>query len=990
MKTFADTAGKVLTRDQLKAIEATGKWVGVIASAGSGKTTVLINRCLNILQGNPANLDHLLAITFTEKAAAELLARLRKSLPPKSHHLLATAWVGTFHAFCARILRTNAPLVGLDPSFMILDENAFRLLAQEALHDSFVSLLDKRDEHALILVEELEFKNAIALLQELIEFRWHAARSFKKASKATGAEQKLDCAIKHCYAAVESATLAKMKRQGAIDFQELEIKTLELLNNHASVRAAYQRKFKHILVDEYQDTSDIQSELVFLLANPKVNRLAIVGDPRQSIYRFRGANVRCFDFAIERIKETGGEIIALQENFRSEPSIITFTNSTFENLWDKIGARPPPMKSKRDDVKGGPAVAAVTFEGSENKETSPVLRQKEAAGLASYIRSLVEEKKFKFSDIACLFQAMTNIAEYEAAFKRAQVPYRIYGGRGLLERQEINDLMHALIYAADQGNDVALVGMLRSPLIGLSDDDLALMAGPDGKELRKSIQTDERTELLSFLKNAAKHMRTSEILKVTIEMTDYETICQALDPSGGMQANLERLIALAESLELEGPASLSSFIEFISELRARSARLGDPPALGFGGDAVSCMTVHTAKGLEFPVVVIPDLIRQSPNRQGAWRFLRQEGVGFKLKDPEKPFGDRIETERFTQLTKIDDLEEMEETKRLLYVAMTRARDLLVLPMHKNGKTQGKWHQWVTSTIENANNEDVVAIWRRAEGVGGRNIPLLCKEGSGEVDHDLPHLSSPYKGEVNRFFSVSELETYERCPQEYYLKYTLRLPANDLFKEESGKLAANVRGSIVHAVIQRYDPSKDMAVSDLIKAECINASVYPDKKIMNDMEKLLSTFAGSKLAKDIGQGKREVRFDWMFGGATVTGFIDWLKPANGGFDIVDFKTDAIRPEEVGGRAREYDLQLVTYALAASDASGRPIRQTSLYFLEPDVVHTEAMDEKRAKEGKARIEKIIGHIEKNEFELGIKSPPCYKCPYSRNRMCSAATI
>lgn len=625
---------------------------------------------------------------------------MRKSLPRESHHMLSTAWVGTFHSVCARILRNNAPLVDLDPSFAILDENAYRLMAQEVIHETFLDMLEKKDKEAVELVEELEFKNAVSLLNELADFRWHARRTLGK-KVADPKETSIQRATAHCYRIIEDALLREMRRLGAIDFQELEIRTLELLNRHHSVCAAYSRKFKHILVDEYQDTSDVQSELVFLLADPKENRLAIVGDPRQSIYRFRGANVHCFDTALKRIKEAGGEVIALQENFRSEPAIVSFTNDTFGELWDKLGTKTPPMIAARKDVHKGPAVALFSFSPDEERRSTTCVRADEAHAIASFIKEKVAEKTFRYSDFACLFQAMTNIGEYEAAFKKAGVPYRIFGGRGLLERQEVNDLMHALTYAADRTNDVALIGLLRSPLIGLSDDDIAWLAGPNGKELRNAVRTDKGLTLLRFLESAAKNMRASEILRAVITMTRYEHVCAALDPSGGMQANLERLIALSESLEMEGPTPLASFIEFIAELRLRAARLGDPPALGFGGDAVACMTVHTAKGLEFPVVVVPDLIRRSPGRNGPWMFLREHSVAFKLKDPSELYSDNIATENYKRSEQIDDLEEAEETKRLLYVAMTRARDLLILPAHKLEKTSGRWHEWILKASQSA-------------------------------------------------------------------------------------------------------------------------------------------------------------------------------------------------------------------------------------------------------------------------------------------------
>ena len=158
MPISADTTKRPLTASQQRAIEAIDKWVAVVAGAGSGKTTVLIDRCLKVLKGDPSNINHLLAITFTEKAAAQLISRMRQNLPASSHHVLTQAWVGTFHAICARLLRNNAPLVHLDPLFTILDENAFHLLSQQIIHENFISLLEKRDPHAVEWFQTMRIK----------------------------------------------------------------------------------------------------------------------------------------------------------------------------------------------------------------------------------------------------------------------------------------------------------------------------------------------------------------------------------------------------------------------------------------------------------------------------------------------------------------------------------------------------------------------------------------------------------------------------------------------------------------------------------------------------------------------------------------------------------------------------------------------------------------------------------------------------------------
>jgi len=239
--------------------------------------------------------------------------------------------------------------------------------------------------------------------------------------------------------------------------------------------------------------------------------------------------------------------------------------------------------------------------------------------------------------------------------------------------------------------------------------------------------------------------------------------------------------------------------------------------------------------------------------------------------------------------------------------------------------------------------------------------------------------------LSKIFSVSELETYGHCPHEYYLKYVLGLPANGILKTEAQGIPANVRGSIVHAIIQKYDPARDNIISDLIAAECLAASIYPDKKTLREIEGPLEVFAKSDVAKQIGEGNRELRFDWQFEGSIITGSIDWLKPLDGGFAIFDFKTDEIEPSAVEKRSAEYDLQLTTYALAVMAATGKPVKETSLYFLGPDILHTTPMDDKRAAGGMQKLKTIIAGIKGEKFDIGDKPATCYKCPYSYNKMC-----
>lgn len=990
MKMSADTVDKELTEAQNAAIYSTHRSMSVVAGAGSGKTTVLVNRCRHIIGGDWAELDRLLAITFTEKAAGELKARLRPLMPAKEHYRLEGAWIGTFHAGCARMLRQHAPLIGLDPSFAIMDENAARLASRQAARLELLRLLDSKDEEATRLIDALDFRHAAGVIEDIMEFRWHARRALKNPQGADEEEKKILKALASVYARVEERLQAQFSRTGSLDFQELEIKAIQLLDENPDVLQSYRRRFKHILVDEFQDTNDAQTELVLKLFHPEVNRLCIVGDPRQSIYRFRGANIDCFATALEQTRNHGGETIHLAENFRSQRDIVSFVNECQSMLADGLfgGLKADGITSSTEGLiaaRAGadrrPAVVAIEL-GLPRDEKVDGRRRSEADAIAALVARLVGEKKARYEDIALLFQALTDTSRYEAAFKRAQIPYRLFGGRGLLAKQEVADLMAALRYASDPSDELALLGLLRSPLVGLSDDDLVLLAGPKGENLIANARVDPRCSLLKELTEMAAHLRPSEILRRALDLTGFELICQGLDPSGGMAANIDRFIQLAASIERQEPTALGDFIDFITDLREHSARLADPPAAGDTSGAVKCMTVHAAKGLEFPVVILPDLFRKPHTIGGNWIFSRKEGIAFKIKDPLHPFGERRESDRYKTLRDAERAGDEAESKRLLYVAMTRAMDMLVLPIHPGMKGDGPWHRWLVPVVEKMRPSGVIAsntVERGTTDEGRRTRDAQKKGVSPFAFRPSSFVKAPST------LTVSQLESYARCPQEYRLKYALGLPASEIFKEGGEKMPANVRGSIVHAVLARLEPDGGARLKDIIETECIANGIYPDAKSIRTIRREIDSALALPIFSDLDSGWREVRFDWRIDGHAITGSIDWLKPSDGGLEIIDFKTDKVEKGGVAALAGEYDLQMLSYALAAEAAVGHEVCATSLVFLAPGIVHRTDMTKARREGGLVRITKIIDDIEKESFPIEGLSPPCFKCPYHHNGMC-----
>ena len=984
------------TDAQNAAIYSIDRSMAVVAGAGSGKTTVLIDRCRHIIGDDWTELDRLLAITFTEKAAGELKGRLRPLMPPRQRYRLESAWIGTFHASCARMLRQHAPLVGLDPSFAIMDENASRLAARQAVRLALLELLDDRDPQASFLVDALDFRTAAGALEELMDFRWHARQALASPQSEDSDEAKILAALAHVYTQAEERLLLHFARTGALDFQELEIRAIDLLDDHPEVLKSYRRRFRHLLIDEFQDTNDAQTELVLKLFHPEQNRLCIVGDPRQSIYRFRGANIDCFATALERIRNHSGETIHLSENFRSRHGIVGFVNlcqgALAEGLFgrlasDGITSSSEGMVAARSDGKGGTAVLTLEITASPEAKASE-RREMEAAIIANFITEMVEKRNTKWGDVVCLFQALTGVAAYEIAFKRAGIPYRFFGGRGLLARQEVLDLLAALTYASNPADQVSLLGLLRSPLIGLADDELVRMAGPNGDGLVSAARNDPSCWLLNELGQMAKHLRPSEILRRTLDVTGYELLCHRLDPTGGMTANIDRFMALAESIERQEPTPLSDFASFVRDLKEQSARLGDPPAVGDTQKTVRCMTVHAAKGLEFPVVILPDLFRSPHTIGGNWQFSRKEGIGVKLKDPLHPFGPRRETDRYLRLRDVERDGEEAESKRLLYVAMTRARDLLVLPIHPGMKKEGPWHSWLKPVIEKASSGAEIEMIKAMEtGVNKKRVTShelrVTNDSLREKENQRGKCAKPQK--KTNVFTVSQLECYDRCPQEYYLKYSLGLPANEIFKEGTDKLPANIFGSIVHGVLARFEPGQRTGLKSLIETECLANNVFPDAKIIRTIRKAIDSASTLPLLAKLGAGRREVRFDWRIDGSLISGSIDWLKPEVNDLEVIDFKTDAVDREGVLASAKEYDLQLISYALAAEASTKKKVRATTLIFLAPGVVHRTEMTDERRICGRQRIAEIIEAIGREAFAIGDAKPPCFKCPYHHNGMC-----
>ncbi|MBN1282290.1 MAG: ATP-dependent helicase [Proteobacteria bacterium] len=980
------------TEAQRDAMESVSSSMAVDAAAGSGKTAVLIRRILTIVGCDPARpgsgdwarLSGVLAITFTEKAAGEIRAKLRAYVPSAERFRLDQAFIGTFHSFCARLLRRFGPSIGLDPSFDLLDENAAELLAQSCARDTLLAMLERKDPAIAGLVEEVGFATAAGALEELMEFRWHAARAL---SNRAGAEEWEVAALDALRSAFEEASRAygaRLAEMGSLDFQELEIRALELLGKRP-VAAACRRQFANILVDEYQDTNDIQTELALALFDPSANRLFIVGDEAQSIYRFRGANVSCFARVREEIAGRSGRAVRLAHNFRSRRSIISFVNSAQQVLAEGLFADPSsprPMEHTIEDSIGRPSVIELAFPGADDLRIA-TLREREAQAMAGMIRENADAGLWSFGDVALLFRAMTESGTYEAALQRMLVPCVSAGGSGFLERREVADLLAAVRFACDPKNTAALLALLRSPAGGLSDDELAVMAGPDGRGVPSAAAADGRLSLISELPSMATHMRPSEIMRRVINEAGLERVWSRLDPSGAAIMNMDRLVTIARDLEREMPTTIREFDSFMAKMRSRGARMGDPSPGAETENAVRLMSVHAAKGLEFPVVFLPDLARRPPASRKQWIFARggaasESGVAFRKRDPKRPFGSRVRTERFDRLAGAEAEEEGRESRRLLYVAMTRAMDTLVLPVHDGVSAKGSWHDWVGSVLAEHGGRKIsttIAAGRCAHA--GTDGALSARV----IEHSPPALASPRSADSH--LSVSALDSYSVCPMQYYLKHVLGLPAAELPGADRGPIEPDVHGSIVHAMLARAtNDARELRASAV--ALCIANGVAPDDRAIEGLVRDAGAAIELAGAASVGTGFREMPFEIEFGGSTISGTIDWLRPAGTGFEVVDFKTGPTDRARAAESARHCEIQMQIYALAAEAVTGARVSATHLVFPSAGVNLRQAMDPARRKAAVKGIEEILAGIGACDYSVP-KDPPCGECIYGRNGMC-----
>src|ERR1044072_5639441 len=540
------------------------------------------------------------------------------------------------------------------------------------------------------------------------------------------------------------------QKLSALDFDDLELRTLSLLER-PEVLARTSERYRFFLVDEFQDTNAVQRVLLERLALAKGRRpanLFIVGDRKQSIYGFRGADVDVFREMTATLLAAGGEEKPLQLNFRIQPPLTAFCNYLFARLFqgpedipsseyknlDQLGyVKPEPSDPKRELRDEGTLVELlVTTKPSlaDDPRAEQDSRVLDAQQLARRILALTHGPNgVKYGDIALLFRAMTQVSIYESVFRRANIPYQTVLGRGFYEREEITDLIQLLRFLDNKTDELALSAVLRSALCGISDNALlALRCAPlltevesvrgftATRRLHSALQHHEEIAFISaeeheLLDRAAKligelvarrhHYPIQDLLRFAVQESEYLTVVAANYDGAQRLANVERLFTLAARFESSGTHLIRDFVRYIEEFEAIGSRESEGQ-IDQAADAVRLMTIHQAKGLEFPVVIIPDLQRLSRVATDNWVLLdRHQGLPLKVPGGR---GNLVAGCTFSNFEKRHAWREQFESMRLLYVAATRAEDRLIFSgvtedVAKLASNNDSWLKWIWQSLE---------------------------------------------------------------------------------------------------------------------------------------------------------------------------------------------------------------------------------------------------------------------------------------------------
>ncbi len=1021
-----------LNEKQKLAVEHKKGALLIIAGAGTGKTAVITQRILHIINSKWAKPNEILALTFTDKAANEMLERVEEDLPLGYGDI----WISTFHSFCDRILKQEGYHIGLDSNYKMMSSAEGYIFLRKNLFDLSLKKFRPYGNPTKFIDDILSHFSRLQDEDVSPEEYIGYAKSLSKNGDAQKEEYEDTLELATVYDEYTKLKIANSK----IDFGDLILLTIKLFREKPNVLKRYQDKFKYILVDEFQDTNYTQSVLVNILSglDPKKDlgkigsinpNLTVVGDDDQAIYKFRGAaisNILQFKQYYPKSKE-----VVLTDNYRSRQEIldsayglIKHNNPYRLEVTEKVDKR---LISKTSFEPDDDIVNLITA-GSEDAESEWIAKEiltltgygKEGAvdstqkfnerGQSTFVE-LQPDRKYKFSDIAILVRANAHADSIVQNLRYLGIPYKLGGSRGLYFRDEIMVLISFLKVLTDYKDEVSMFRVISMPQWGLTsrefldlnrvsrEDRVSVfeeLEGMFGVSIGSSMEfninnmgdkifsTDAKEGIKKFLtifnrcvEMLKENSSVGEILFHFVQESGYiqDMLKEESNQTEFKINNLSKFFNTIKEYEKSNPES--NIYEYVDYLKY-SIEVGDSPLvdqMDLGQyDAVNILTVHSAKGLEFPIVFLVNLVSDRFPSQN-----RRDTI---------PIPQDLIKE---SLSGLDENEEhLQEERRLFYVGATRAKEKLYLTaanFYGNAKRKKKSSIFLNEILDRDISEEF-------------NNPKVVKSEddinmytSKEKDQYLEDI----KLEVGKKVSYSQINTYQDCPKKYEFSYVLQIPTSPHAALSFGSTVHNTLKDF-YTLLQRYKeglgitekPSKDELI-EFFEKNWIGGGYESKRHEQQRKEsglKAMTDFYEKFFNVDQNPYRLEQSFTVHLPDSSFVGKIDRIDLIESGeipsVEIIDYKTGKLKSVS----DIRNDLQLPLYAIFAEQSLGVRVLKAKYIFVEEGTEVEVDISPKRREKAKENVYEVIESIKAREFTA---IPNSFKCKYCDYRsICSDAIL
>ncbi len=943
----------------------------IVAGVGTGKTTVITRRIAWLIAEKRARPAEILALTFTDKAAAEMEERVDRLVP----YGYVEAQIGTFHSFCDRLLRENAVLLGLAPDYRILTEAEQAIFLKEHLFElplrrfrplgnplhnirALLSLFSRAKDEDVAPAEYAAFAQRLSLQEP---------GSGDPAEAADEAARQIELA--ETYGAYQALLL----RHGFVDFGDLIALSLRLLREQPAVLARVRDRFRVVLVDEFQDTNYAQFELLKLLAAHC--NITACGDDDQSIYKFRGAaisNILGFQDAYP-----DADLVVLDENYRSTQAILDSAYRLIQNN------NPDRLEVKRSIQK---RLRSASGPGRPPRQLHFATLDEETEFVAASIRERHASEGRAFSDFVILVRSNSQATEFLRALNLARIPWRFSGSRGLYDQEEIRAVMAFLRVVADPLDDPSSHYLASSFLYNLDPEVLTRAAALAARQHQSLLDLFRSTrgalspfevheaddaviarfvgDLTAMIALSTRE-RTGDVLYqyLSTQTGTLERLSNSADPRDALRVqNLARLFSIVERFGTVARYDrVAWFVDYLNAL----IEAGDNPPVGdalLDSDAVAVMTIHQAKGLEFPIVFMVGLI--------SGRFPSND-----RHDP-LPLPDAL----VKDTASVGDVHRQEE-RRLFYVGMTRAREDVYFTSSQDvgGKRARKPSLFVSEALDLDAGELRLAPSEPLAPIARRRRAAEAEAEETEALRPRPADS----GSDPLSLSFRQVDDYLTCPLKYRYIHVLRVPVRPHH--------ALIYGNAVHQAIRLYNLGRSSGRStplaglhDVFRSHWLSEGFltrqHEELRLQEGLE-ALREFHAYEEAENVVPAYVERRFSLVDRGVRLVGAFDRIDLMDRGGRLIDYKTSSpLSAEEADARAKA-SRQLAIYALAYQHLFGSLPASAELRFLTPFVVVGRSTPTERAIDNvRSEIDEAAEGIRTAAFPGNPVYQACRYCPYA----------